>query len=310
MQWMEEGSAAHGWPQQNETGEAMSHDYAVVDVFADHPLTGNPLAVVTGADDLDEETMAAIAVEFNLSETTFVTNPTLPGADWRLRSFTPTGDEVVGAGHNALGAWWWLVASGRVAPPGAVQELGGRALPVHVDVTDGVITIGLDQGPVTLDQATVRVPHLAAALAAHTLDAAAIGHVVCGSVGSRHLLVPVGSTDEVDAVRPDGERLRGLLAAAGAQGCYVYTTATADLSPQADAYARFFNPTVGIAEDPATGSAAGPLAAHLAAGRTVDLTILQGVRMGRPSSLRVSVRPDGTTLNGTCALSATGHLTI
>jgi trans-2,3-dihydro-3-hydroxyanthranilate isomerase len=74
----------------------------------------------------------------------------------------------------------------------------------------------------------------------------------------------------------------------------------------ADAYARFFNPTVGIAEDPATGSAAGPLAAFLAAGRTGTFTVVQG--MSRPSSLQVTVREDGTTLNGRCALSATGRL--
>lgn len=289
----------------------MSHDYVVVDVFADRPLTGNPLAVVTGADDLDEETMAAVAVEFNLSETTFVTDPTLPGADWRLRSFTPTGEEVVGAGHNALGAWWWLVTSGRVHPPTAAQELGGRTLPVHIEVTDDVVTIGLDQGPVTLDHARVPGAELAAALGSATLEEASSGHLMCGSVGSRHLLVPLISPADVDAVRPDDAKLRTVLGDAGAQGCYVYTTATGDVSPQADAYARFFNPTVGIAEDPATGSAAGPLAAHLAAGRTRDLTILQGVRMGRPSALQVAVHADDTTtLNGTCALSATGHLCI
>lgn len=66
-----------------------SHEYAVVDVFADRALEGNPLAVVTGADDLDAATMAAIAVEFNLSETTFVFRSTPAGADFRLRSFTP-----------------------------------------------------------------------------------------------------------------------------------------------------------------------------------------------------------------------------
>lgn len=288
----------------------MSHEYAVVDVFASRPLTGNPLAVVTGADDLDDEAMAAIAVEFNLSETTFVTNPTLEGADLRLRSFTPTGDEVAGAGHNALGAWWWLAETGRVTAPGAVQELGGRTLPVRIDVSDRVTTIGLDQGAVTLDHAQVPVHDLAAALGSGTLDVDTLGQLICGSVASRHLLVQVSSVADVDAVRPDGMRLRTLLRAAGAQGCYVYTSGSIELSISTDAYARFFNPTVGIAEDPATGSAAGPLAAHLAAGRTGDFTILQGKQMGRPSSLQVTVRGDGTTLKGTCALSATGRLTV
>jgi predicted PhzF superfamily epimerase YddE/YHI9 len=88
--------------------------FAVVDVFADAPLVGNALAVVTDAEGLEESVMRAVAREFNQSETTFVLPATQPGATWRLRSFTPAGAEVVGAGHNALGAWWWL-ADGRTA---------------------------------------------------------------------------------------------------------------------------------------------------------------------------------------------------
>lgn len=286
----------------------MTHDYAIVDVFAARPLTGNPLAVVTGADDLDEATMAAIAVEFNLSETTFVTGPTLRGADWRLRSFTPSGDEVTGAGHNALGAWWWLAETGRVGSPDAVQELGGRTLPVQIDQTDGVTTIGLDQGTVTLDETPASADVVATALGTASLDVDPDEKLLCGSVGSRHLLVPLSSVDQVDAVRPDAAKLRTALVDADLQGCYVYTTTTKDPPMPADAYARFFNPTVGIAEDPATGSAAGPLAARLADGDTGEFTILQGAEMGRPSALQVTVRENGTTLKGTCALSATGRL--
>ena len=76
-----------------------------VDVFAARPLTGNPLSLVPDADGLDEVQMRAIAREFNQSETTFLLRPSLPGATVRLRSFTPAGVEVGGAGHNALGAW-------------------------------------------------------------------------------------------------------------------------------------------------------------------------------------------------------------
>jgi trans-2,3-dihydro-3-hydroxyanthranilate isomerase len=80
--------------------------YYFVDVFADEPLTGNPLSVVAEADGLDDQTMRRIAREFNQSETTFLLSPTRPEAHARLRSFTPSGAEVFGAGHNALGAWW------------------------------------------------------------------------------------------------------------------------------------------------------------------------------------------------------------
>lgn len=291
------------------------HDYAVVDVFADHPFAGNPLAVVTDADDLAPEQMARIAVEFNLSETTFVSRPTLAEAHWRLRSFTPSGDEVTGAGHNALGAWWWLATSGRAEAPRAVQELGGRALPVHLTApAHGPLTIGLDQGAVRLTPAETDAAVVLDALALELDDLDDDVDVVCGSVGSNHLLVPVTTVERVDASRPDQDALREVLATTGAQGCYLYTRATAaSRLPDVDAYARFFNPTVGILEDPATGSAAGPLAAHLRdhgaaapAGGTVR--VRQGAAMGRPSTLEVTVGSEGTTLSGRCALSATGTL--
>jgi trans-2,3-dihydro-3-hydroxyanthranilate isomerase len=89
--------------------------FFLVDVFAEAPLTGNPLAVVADADEVGEDVMRAIGRKFNQSETTFVLGSTRDGVDWRLRSFTPAGIEVRGAGHNALGAWWWLAAAGRLA---------------------------------------------------------------------------------------------------------------------------------------------------------------------------------------------------
>lgn len=293
------------------------HKFAIVDVFADEPLTGNPLAVVTDADDLSVAQMAAIAAEFNLSETTFISAATLPGAQWRLRSFTPGGDEVSGAGHNALGAWWWLARSGKVNSPDASQELGGRVLPVLIDApAHGPLTIGLEQGPVDLTVVDA-VTHPAALDALGLRGEPTDGDIplVRGSVGSTHLLVPLTTTAQVDAARPDSSRLRELLVAAGAQGCYIYSCNT-DLDNRGshpDAYARFFNPTVGISEDPATGSAAGPLAAHLVnTGDIVrrEVSILQGSTMGRPSTMTITVDEGRTTLFGRCALSAEGQLFV
>lgn len=288
-----------------------THQFAIVDVFADQPLTGNPLAVVTDADDLTSEQMASIASEFNLSETTFISRPTMDDADHRLRSFTPGGDEVGGAGHNALGAWWWLVTTGEAGPPGAVQELGRRTLPVHIDTAGDQVTIGLEQGPCQLAEVDVDRSGLCAALSPDApVD---LDHGIApatGSVGSTHLLVALASPHDVDRLAPDGTALQQILATAGAQGCYVYSVTTED--PSTDAYSRFFNPTVGIAEDPATGSAAGPLAAHL---RRLGLardraTIQQGHRLGRPSRLDIELTSDGTTLTGRCALAARGELQV
>jgi trans-2,3-dihydro-3-hydroxyanthranilate isomerase len=121
---------------------STSVPFAVVDVFADAPLVGNALAVVADAEGLEESVMWAVAREFNQSETTFVLPATEAGATSRLRSFTPTGAEVVGAGHNALGAWWWLAKAGRVAldadgRAAVAQEMGDRVLPVEVTGRSG-----------------------------------------------------------------------------------------------------------------------------------------------------------------------------
>lgn len=201
-----------------EGGAVTTHEYVVVDVFADRPLTGNPLAVVTGSDDLDSEQMAAIAAEFNLSETTFVSEPTLDGADWRLRSFTPSGDEVTGAGHNALGAWWWLVQSSRASPPRAAQELGDRVLPVPIDVDDAV-TIGLHQGSVELTACRADRRAVLDALApAQQMDLADTLGLVCGSVGSIHLLVPLASVADVDRASAPAPAARITCDGTGAPG--------------------------------------------------------------------------------------------
>ena len=103
----------------------------IIDVFADGPLRGNPLAVVEGGELLDDEMLRRIAREFNQAETTFIMPSTR--ADRKLRSFTASGAEVFGAGHNALGAWLWLAYSNQLgnldAPTTFRQEIGNAVLP-------------------------------------------------------------------------------------------------------------------------------------------------------------------------------------
>jgi trans-2,3-dihydro-3-hydroxyanthranilate isomerase len=127
---------------------ASSLPFFLVDVFADRPLAGNPLALVDGGAALEESVMRAMARELNQSETTFVLPPRHPDATWGLRSFTPSGAEVVGAGHNALGAWWWLASSGRLELDDGggtfSQEIGDRVLPVEVIGAEGAPDRDLD----------------------------------------------------------------------------------------------------------------------------------------------------------------------
>ena len=118
----------------------------------------------------------------------------------------------------------------------------------------------------------------------------------------------------VDRVAVDTARLLAVLAAAGGEGCYVYSTEAAEPADGADAYARFFNPTMGIVEDPATGTAAGALAAFLTRHGDVpgdrSVLIQQGDATGRPSRLRVDVDGDRVRITGTGLVVGSGRLTV
>jgi trans-2,3-dihydro-3-hydroxyanthranilate isomerase len=290
----------------------------IVDVFADEPLSGNPLVVVPDADAMGEALMRRVAREFNQSETTFLLKATLPDADQRLRSFTPAGDEVFGAGHNALGAWWWLAETGRLGALSdglrAAQQLGNSVLPVEIAASGGSPTlVGLRQGkPATL-ASHEDLTSLAAALGLGLPDiGAGADRPRVVATGPPHLLVQTTSRETVDRARPNVAVLMQELKSVGAQGCYLYCLAP--ISATATAYARFFNPTVGIAEDPATGSAAGPLAWHLKERGLVspgaDVTVEQGYRIGRPSRLTVRVDGGGVELRGRCITVASGVLRL
>jgi PhzF family phenazine biosynthesis protein len=287
--------------------------FYLVDVFADQPLTGNPLAVVPQADDLTAGDMQKIARELNQAETTFIVRSSR-GADWRLRSFTARGVEVFGAGHNSLGAWWWLAESGTLALADGsnafTQEIGDRLLPVMIESRADVLqSVTLTQAPPVFGKRCDDVEALAAALGIGASDVSPAQTV---STGAAHLLVPVKDRAVVSRVSPNSERLKPILADAGAQGCYVYCLDPE--SREAIAHARFFNPTVGIAEDSATGSAAGPLACQLiaigVAGEGVAIAIEQGHEMGRPSLLSVRVRGEAVELSGRCVTVVSGVLRV
>lgn len=294
-------------------------EFVVVDVFASRPLTGNPLTLVPEADGLDDHQMRAIAREFTQSETTFVLPATLPGARWRLRSFTPAGVEVAGAGHNALGAWLWLAHAGRVSAGRFVQQIGQEMLAVEVIADVGEpVRVAMDQAPPVFGTVIDTPAPLAAALGIEEgdLDASLPSQVV--STGVAHLLVAVRDRPVVDRVDVDPRALHAVLAAAGVEGCYVYSTTAAPAGTSghdgAHAYARFFNPTVGITEDPATGTAAGPLAAALVrGGRVLDgsaVEIEQGHAIGRPSRLHVEVCGDLVRLSGSGGIAGHGWLNV
>lgn len=293
-------------------------DFALIDVFANAPLRGNPLAVVDDGRGLGEDEMRRLAMEFNQAETTFILPPSNDVAHHRLRSFTATGTEVFGAGHNALGAWWRLAASGRLGPLSGEmqfqQEIGDEKLPVTVRSSRGIpLSIEMKQSPPAWGKLVASDGSLAAALGLE-VDELAIERVPAQvvSTGTHHLMVPVTDRAAVDRADPNAPELRRQLVRAGAEGCYIFS-----LDPTADgaiAYARFFNPVAGIREDPATGTAAGPLSAHLVTHGLVEdgsmAVIQQGVAMGRESLLHVAVAGERVALSGACFTTAEGSILV
>jgi trans-2,3-dihydro-3-hydroxyanthranilate isomerase len=273
--------------------------FYMVDVFAQEPLSGNPLSLVPDAQDLSQETMQRIAREFNQSETTFLLPATNPRADWRLRSFTPMGVEVYGAGHNALGAWWWLAEAGRLL---AEQGTQGQWHPV---------AIGMTQGAPSFRAIHTDPPKLAAALGLEIADLAteALPAQVV-STGAEHLLVPLRDREAINRAQPDARSLAGELRSVGAEGCYLFSLDPVD--PSAVAHTRFFNPTAGIAEDPATGTAAGPLACYLAKyGRIAkDATVIieQGHALLRPARIEIRLHNNEVRIFGAGVTVAEGVL--
>jgi PhzF family phenazine biosynthesis protein len=266
----------------------------LVDVFADEPLTGNPLAVVEDADDLTLAQMKRIAAEFNQAETTFIMQSAR--ADRKLRSFTAAGAEVAGAGHNALGAWLWLAELGKLGPLDAPrtfqQEIGEEVLPITLTKVGGRIHGRMRQSPLRLLEPLKDVTSLALALGLQAVDIMKNPPPRPGDTGVAHLLVRIRDAATVDRARPSADALLDVLHKAGAEGCYIYAH-----DPQSPdrAYARFFNPTVGLWEDAATGTAAGPLAAYLGREGLLPagaIAIEQGTSMGRQSFLKVKLAPD------------------
>jgi trans-2,3-dihydro-3-hydroxyanthranilate isomerase len=263
----------------------MGLHFDIVDVFTDRAYAGNPLAVVHRARTLTARQMQAIAAEFGLSETAFTLPPTTSAATYRLRIFTPSR-ELPFAGHPSIGAAWALAFADMIRRGRVVQECGAGLLPVHVDesgarVVSGRPEVGPDLGGPSL-AATVGLgvddldPDLPAGVAA---------------AGVPFAFLPV-RPDAVAKAAPD------LPAVAAATADQTGIAVVAVDREKGTAHVRVFCPQVGVAEDPATGSAAVALGVFLG-GRGVladgpsVLRIAQGTEMGRPSALEVQVRIAG-----------------
>jgi trans-2,3-dihydro-3-hydroxyanthranilate isomerase len=269
------------------------YHFYTLDVFTATRFGGNPLAVVLDADDLSAERMQTIAAEFNLSETVFVLTPLKPGADRRkLRIFTPQ-TELPFAGHPTVGAGYLLAKLKLVemdpADPVMVLEEGVGDVPVKVQPGE--------DGPRATQLSAPRMPErgpapppradLAAMLSLAEADLLP-GHAAY-SCGVPFLFLPVRDRNAIARVKLRADLWEKLLAGWWAKSVFLFTTDT--VSKEAQIHARMFAPAMGVAEDPATGSAASALAGFLQEREPGDgvrrWLIEQGFEMGRPSRIEL-----------------------
>jgi trans-2,3-dihydro-3-hydroxyanthranilate isomerase len=279
----------------------MEFRYVISDVFTDTPLAGNQLAVFTDARLIPDKLLQPIAREMNYSETVFV-YPATAGGHARIRIFTPF-NELPFAGHPVLGSAFVLAAPLQL--PTIVLETGIGLVPIVLERDGSRITFGRMSQPLP----TVSPEPAAAAILAALGGVKPILPVERYVNGPTHVLVTVGSPDEVAKLAPD----LGALARATPAGVSCFAGSGLRWKT------RMFAPGHGIAEDPATGSAAGPLACHLVRHGLLEpgqeIQITQGVEIGRPSTLFARAggpreRIDSVEVGGCAVTIARGELRL
>jgi trans-2,3-dihydro-3-hydroxyanthranilate isomerase len=275
----------------------MEHRFYTLDVFTTTRFEGNPLAVFTDGDGLNDDQMQAIAREMNLSETVFVQKPTDEEALARLRIFT-TKEELKLAGHPVIGTWFLLAELGVVpAQEGGVhilQETGAGVLPVEIRFKDGrpqLVTMTQKEAVFKPEKISKRKLASALGLSPKDLDPKLEPEIVF--TGIFNLMVPLRNRAALRKIAMNMNELRKL------QGKNATMSYCFALEGNSKAFSRGMLPWE-LYEDAATGSAAGSLGAYLvkhgrlAPGHT--LSILQGAEMGRPSHIEVQVSKSGKKL--------------
>ncbi len=279
----------------------MSRDYRIfqVDAFTRTAFAGNPAGVVLDADGLSEVQMQAIAREFNNSETAFVLSPRDSSHQVQVRFFTPTV-EVPVCGHATIAAHYVRARHDGVA--GSLRQLtGAGAMQIDIEAgVDGDHRIWMRQNPPEFGE--LLDPAQCAALAAALgigPEEFGEGPVQIVSTGHSKVMVPLRRRARMDRLVPDAAGLAALSRAIGCNGFHVFALDAPD--PGVLAHGRMFAPAIGIAEDPVTGNANGPLGAYLVRHRLIDPGLYrdglaawmgQGEAMGRPGRVRVEVGVD------------------
>jgi trans-2,3-dihydro-3-hydroxyanthranilate isomerase len=299
--------------------------YCLVDVFTNQPFGGNQLAVFPDARGLTPEIMQALAKELNLSESAFVLPAQDAASDYRVRFFTPAV-ELPMAGHPTVGTAFVLANQGMiqlVEPETTITfEEGVGVVPVTLSVQEGQVhLIQMRQplpafGPVFTDpEAIANMLSIDPAL----LDTALPLEVV--SCGVPFLFVPIKSLEAIRAIRFRLDIWERVLRDFAAPHVFVFTQEV--IHPDSTVHSRMFAPAMGIAEDPATGAASGPLGCYLVRHGLVQpartgssqMVSEQGFELGRPSLVQVKIEVDGqhitnVSIGGQCYFMGKGWITL
>jgi trans-2,3-dihydro-3-hydroxyanthranilate isomerase len=276
-----------------------------LDVFTDTPMAGNGLAVVQDADGVSDEIMQAFARETRLSETTFVQSARDPATDYLNRIWTLAG-EMCFAGHPSLGTAVAVAgAAGASGPTRLVQQTPAGRQPVDVEPAAGTERLwraSMLQEAAGFGERVEAAPLLAAVgLPPEAAHPALPFQIV--STGTPHVMAPLRPPDALAALRPDSAALRAVLP----PRTVLYLCAIDTDIGTACARGVLLDHEGAAFEDPATGSAAGPLLAYLHARTGLErLTVNQGVEMGRPSTLRCALDGDRVRVGGDVVVLARG----
>jgi trans-2,3-dihydro-3-hydroxyanthranilate isomerase len=279
-----------------------TYRYLHLDVFTDSPFEGNQLAVFPEPAGLTTEMMQTITREMNFSECTFIFPPETPGTDVRMRIFTP-GEELPMAGHPTIGSTFALAQEGVIARgrQSFVFGLGVGPTPVSLEWNNDALHFAwmTQKNPAFEGQVQDRAA-FARALGVSAADLAASAPQVV-SCGVPFLFAPLTTRAAVDRVSVDAAAYNAACREAGIQDLplFIFTTDGGGSTTGEAVYSRMLAPAFGIAEDPATGGASGPLGCYLFTHRMIDrarlthIVSLQGVKMKRPSRIHISIDASG-----------------
>lgn len=272
------------------------YDYRIVDVFTTSRLEGNPLAVFPAASGISDAEMQRIALETNLSETVFFFPASSSEAHVKVRIFTPRR-EMPFAGHPTIGSAYVLSRQRELPERFGIEENVG-IVPVESDTdASGNRRFWLTTPGITfMDTVDAGLCARLLALSPDDIWPAAPPQYV--SAGSPFLFVALNSVEAVDRAEMQSAYLREAIGAANGVGTFVFARKDPQSSSNFDVHSRMFAPQSGITEDPATGSATGPLAAYmrkygLLPDRNLAFVSEQGVKMGRRSVLQVRIDGNG-----------------